>query len=444
MKLNCFFILPLVVLFVAIEDSNSKISCSSASPPYSSSQSISCYGDGTRGSHPNAASAFAIAANNGGSKDDIRTPPLKSRRRPRPQRQRPTDGSDDARKSNNRGGGPKRSDKDPLMQEKVTIRTIIPPLGGPIGAPELSVLTTDNPREMEQWIADNQIPRAGNSESSSIVLGFDSETIAKPIWFPERAHLPDGPAMVQLSTLDSCLVVRLSQCGDGSARHAPTVIRELINDANVIKAGVGLDDDALELYRWSLMGAGSDDENVAKGRHQQQQEEDCLDTTWDMKSRFDIGCISPSSDPHRRLGLRQIALEVLGIDLPKNKKLTMSNWGESRLSAAQIAYAARDAWVAAAVCQRLREKNEGLFSSEALLEADFLVNERKLDVMDFRARSRKEAKLKVKKLGEKRREVGNLNEEDESQMKESYRLLDFYRPAHPPTFDEESLQLPFY
>ncbi|KAL9183805.1 hypothetical protein ACHAXT_004661 [Thalassiosira profunda] len=133
-------------------------------------------------------------------------------------------------------------------RQKPGLSNLCPPLDGPVGAPELPVLTTKDPRIIERWLDEHVGSDASDGHS---ILGFDTESIAKPPWMPDRASLPDGPATVQLSTPSSCLVVHLSRCGDGSALHAPEVLRSIINNPRIIKVGVGIDDDALELYRWS-------------------------------------------------------------------------------------------------------------------------------------------------------------------------------------------------
>ena len=71
--------------------------------------------------------------------------------------------------------------------------------------------------------------------------------------------------------------------GDGSASYAPKILQSIINDPKIIKVGVGIDDDALELYRWS-------------------QEENDQQLIYDMKSRLDLGCVLPETKSNRRAG----------------------------------------------------------------------------------------------------------------------------------------------
>ena len=53
----------------------------------------------------------------------------------------------------------------------------------------------------------------------------------------------------------------------------------------------------------------------------------------------------------------------------------MSNWGLRYLSDEQIAYAARDAWVAAAIIERLQQGNADVFGADSLIEMDFMRNQ---------------------------------------------------------------------
>lgn len=185
----------------------------------------------------------------------------------------------------------------------------IPPLQGEVGAPPLPVLTTRDPKIIERWLEEN-VPAFSSDQNTYSVIGFDQESIAKPPWKPERAKLPDGPATVQLSTPTSCLIIQLSCCGDGSALHAPAALREVINNERIIKCGVGIDDDALEFYRWSKESAES---------QESQQGETLL---FELKSRFDLGCLLPHKNPSSRAGIKELGETVLGVSLNKSKRIS--------------------------------------------------------------------------------------------------------------------------
>eukprot|EP00970_Alexandrium_tamarense_P010651 scaffold2187_cov180-Alexandrium_tamarense.AAC.7 len=335
----------------------------------------------------------------------------------------------------------------------------IPPLGGPAGAPPLPVLTTKDPHIIERWLSEN-VPFFGNGdndsnssdETSYSILGFDVEQVAKPPWNPDRQSLPDGPSTIQLSTPDSCLIVQLAICGDGSTRHAPDILRQVINNPNIIKVGVGIDDDALECYRWSRESYRSIKRSIEypKGvsssmEKQQQQPQQQL---WEMTSRFDLGCILPKDNPSRRSGLRDLAQTILGVEMIKNKRLAMSNWAVRHLTMEQISYAARDAWVAAAIMEKLQKDNEQVFGTKALLAKDFMKNQRSVEEMDERAVIRKRAKEELKLIKENEREGKEtgvkISSEKEERKEDLYGTLALYRPDPPPTFSEDAFALPFY
>ena len=197
----------------------------------------------------------------------------------------------------------------PPSRSKSGLRHVCPELDGVRGAPPLPVLITKDPRTIERWMEENVY--CGDNDYAT--LGFDLESISKPPWKPHRASLPDGPATVQLSTPASCIIIQLSRCGDGSAKYAPIILREIINNPKIIKVGVSIDDDALELYRWSKSSAFDARRNI-NGYHPQQASQ-----LWEMASRFDIGCILPNKNPSRRSGIRELAQTILGVEITKSK-----------------------------------------------------------------------------------------------------------------------------
>lgn len=306
----------------------------------------------------------------------------------------------------------------------------IPALEGVVGAPPLPVLTTKDPRIIERWLEENVA--AFISDDICSILGFDQESIAKPPWKPERASLPDGPATVQLSTPSSCIIIQLSRCGDGSALHAPAVLRDVINNERIIKVGVGIDDDALEFYRWS---------------RESFEEETQL---YDLKSRFDLGCLLPYKNPSTRAGIKELGEKVIGVSLNKSKRLSMSNWGSRYLTEEQIAYAARDAWVSAAIIERLQKANEEVFATDALRKMDFMTNQTKMKDMDERVRERKVLKDELKELKKvlknKQKDDSNAseNKRDAKRREELYGLLASLKGDQPPTFPKDVFKLPFY
>lgn len=82
----------------------------------------------------------------------------------------------------------------------------------------------------------------------------------------------------------------------------------------------------MELYRWNP----------------------CLDA----RSRFDIGGIGSDSN-RSRVGLQKLARAIVGVEMVKSKKVSMSDWSQIPLTNAQLCFASRDAWAGAAVMENI-------------------------------------------------------------------------------------------
>lgn len=126
-----------------------------------------------------------------------------------------------------------------------------------------------------------------------------------------------------------------------------------------------------------------------------------------------------------------------------SKKLSMSNWGSRHLTLEQISYAARDAWVAAAVVERLQMANKDMFRAESLMKMEFMKSQRSMDDMDARAKARKAAKLNLKEIleGQVKNVEGN-SEDEEERIRMLHNLLDFYKPDQPPALSIDILNSP--
>jgi len=118
-------------------------------------------------------------------------------------------------------------------------------------------------------------------------LGFDTET--KPVF--EKTARPRPPATVQLCSEGSCLVAQLTQL-----KCVPAALYEVLEDRDIIMAGVAVDDDAIELWQyWGL-------------------ETNC---------RLELAHVTSGSQPK---SLAALTSQILGVRLPKSKTLTLSNW----------------------------------------------------------------------------------------------------------------------
>lgn len=136
------------------------------------------------------------------------------------------------------------------------------------------------------------------------VLGFDTET--KPTFKKGKMH---DPALIQLAASDKVYIFQL--------RKVPLDKRlaKLLSNGGIIKAGVAIADDMRSLQNlYSFEPAGLVDLSAVARKN-------------------NIGLF----------GLRGLAACFLGARISKTARC--SNWGNSRLTAQQITYAATDAWV---------------------------------------------------------------------------------------------------
>lgn len=137
------------------------------------------------------------------------------------------------------------------------------------------------------------------------VIGFDTET--KPC-FVARAP-KNHIALLQLSTGENAFIFRIQQLG------MPQELVSIITDPSIIKVGAAVRDDIHGLNWYSRFEAGgfADLQTIAE--------------------KFGI----------EEKSVRKMSAIILGIRVSKSQQL--SNWESSKLSDAQLKYAAIDAWV---------------------------------------------------------------------------------------------------
>lgn len=134
------------------------------------------------------------------------------------------------------------------------------------------------------------------------------DTESKPDF---RKHKRGNPVcLIQVATLDRAFLYRLRR-----GQPLPPVLRALLEDASVLKAGHSLSDDFRLLKASQLVTA--------------------VNTTVDtLPIANKLGCVRP--------GLKTLGQLFLGGTM--SKAMQVSNWEAQVLSDAQINYAATDAW----------------------------------------------------------------------------------------------------
>ena len=161
-----------------------------------------------------------------------------------------------------------------------------------------------------------QAARALEELAGITALGFDTES--KPTF--ARNEASDGPHIVQLSTLDKAYIFQLQ---DADCRRA---VAMLLESPAIIKAGFGLGDDRRRL----ISKFGVDPQGV-----------------------LDLNTVFRKNGYRKDMGVRGAVAVVFNKRFIKSRKATTSNWANSKLSDAQIIYAANDAYAALRVYMAL-------------------------------------------------------------------------------------------
>jgi ribonuclease D len=150
------------------------------------------------------------------------------------------------------------------------------------------------PQDLKQALADLR---------AEAIVGLDTET--RPAFRKGEVHLP---CLVQVATAHAVYLFPLRH------REAHPVLAELLAEPRSVKAGVGLAQDLRALKQVFAFAE---------------------------KNVLDLGVVARASGLEQS-GVRNLAGILLGFRIPKGTKT--SNWAAPQLTAAQIAYAATDAW----------------------------------------------------------------------------------------------------
>jgi len=213
-----------------------------------------------------------------------------------------------------------------------------------------------------------------------------------------------GPATVQLAVADAALVVQLVDSMGNPTDDTVPILQTVLSDESIVKAGVGIDQDMLELYRdWGCSG--------------------------DFRGRFDMGGIGGKNG--RTVSLKALTKAVVGVEMEKSKKIAVSDWGKVPLSKTQIAYCARDAWAAAAIMTKLGETDPEAFSTLALIH--LLEDEVNMAELDKRASERKVAKTRYHEIVGKGDDKISMKDLPEDLREEAGQLTETMRKLAPPS-----------
>ncbi len=159
------------------------------------------------------------------------------------------------------------------------------------------------------------VPMACEMLRQDDVLGFDTET--RPSFKKGESHLP---SLIQLAGSKTVYIFQLVHLG------FPEKIKQILADKAVVKSGVAINYDLIELNRISKF--------VPRGF-------------------IDLGEEARKTGvPHH--GLRGLAAYLLGFRISKQAQIT--KWDSINLSEKQLTYAATDAWVGRELYLLFKEK----------------------------------------------------------------------------------------
>ena len=145
------------------------------------------------------------------------------------------------------------------------------------------------------------------------ILGIDTET--KPSF---QKGVQNRMALLQLYYPDKVVLFQLHRFS------LPFEIKNILEDVNITKIGIGLQDDSRGLRR---------------------------DYQCDPQGMLDLNSFAKRKG-FQSIGVQKLSALVLGIFV--NKKEQLSNWERIPLSKSQQIYAATDAWVAYAIYQKIK------------------------------------------------------------------------------------------
>ncbi|PKA66661.1 Werner Syndrome-like exonuclease [Apostasia shenzhenica] len=182
----------------------------------------------------------------------------------------------------------------------------------------ISTTLTASADEVDSWIA--EILRVHRRRLDRLIVGLDCE------WRPSFSRVQNPVALLQLCVGRRCLIFQLLY-----ADEIPSSLLDFLNDDRFTFVGVGIKNDAERLYdeRYLEVCNAVDLSEIAA----------------EKMERPDL----------RRMGLADLAMEVVAVEVRKPKHVTMSRWDNYHLSLDQILYACIDAFLSFEIGRRLHD-----------------------------------------------------------------------------------------
>ncbi|KAI3889701.1 hypothetical protein MKX03_007723 [Papaver bracteatum] len=191
---------------------------------------------------------------------------------------------------------------------------------GKIKKDKIRTTVTHTASVVDEWIA--SVYTDFRNKLSNLVVGLDIE------WSRKSRDGPDGysrnkVAVLQLCFSTRCLIFQISRCDE-----IPKSLDDFLSNESFIFVGAGIDGDAHKLW-------------VDYGLYVGRTEEVGTLAAYKLTKTFN----DYRNSGLYNAGLKNLAKDVLGLEIPKPRQIQTSNWNVSFLTEQQIEYACLDALV---------------------------------------------------------------------------------------------------
>ncbi|XP_011040699.1 PREDICTED: Werner Syndrome-like exonuclease [Populus euphratica] len=179
---------------------------------------------------------------------------------------------------------------------------------------KIRTLVTHTPSFVNTWIAETQqkLHQNNNPADHPLLVGLDIE------WRPNRMRQTENPvATLQISTGKDCLIFQLLHCPTG----IPQSLYDFLSNKNYTFVGVGIEGDVEKLV---------EDYDVSMGN------------AVDLRV---LAAEKLGAEKWKNSGIKSLVKEILGKQIEKPKRVTMSRWDNEWLTGAQVQYACLDAFL---------------------------------------------------------------------------------------------------
>ncbi|CAO1948097.1 unnamed protein product [Urochloa humidicola] len=187
------------------------------------------------------------------------------------------------------------------------------------GQDAITTTVTSSGRAVHRWIAQVLFAHRPTGICSDMIVGLDVE------WRPSFSSLENPAPTLQLCIDRRCLIFQLLH-----ADYFPAALLAFFGDPTIRFFGVGVEADAARL-------------SADHGMH--------VATAVDLRG---LAADVMGRPELRQAELRGVVAAVLGAELAKPQRVTMSSWDARCLSDEQVSYACVDAFVSSEVARRLQ------------------------------------------------------------------------------------------